>query len=221
MKFFVAREDPTCWGICCWHHRGWWAVSWSWLPCAGASRSCSRGCEAAARTLPPSPTCWTPPGSSSSCSLRVASGCNPGWLSSTSSCRSSLAGSSGPGVLKAVVNFPDIQRYSKNVATDFNHVLYFFDFLDFWVLVGGGGCRAVVNLFIVLEQPRDLPRRPPQKRPVISTHTLYSSHLLYQHVHKVTESPAAVNAVCTEKLTDLVVITCLVLLDQHLFTLFI
>lgn len=74
----TTEKIQTCSGICCWRHRGWLEASWSLLPCGGASKSCSPGCEAAGRTRPPSPTCWTPPGSSSSCSLREASGCSPG-----------------------------------------------------------------------------------------------------------------------------------------------
>lgn len=88
----------TCSGRCCWRHRGWWGASWSSQPCAGASKSCWPGCEAAGRTRPPSPTCWRPPGSSSSCSPRAVSGCSPGWWSSTSSGRSIPVRSSAPGI---------------------------------------------------------------------------------------------------------------------------
>lgn len=42
--------------------------------------------------------------------------------------------------------------------------LYFFDFLDFGVIVGRGGCRAGVDLLVVFEQPCDLSQKQSEDR---------------------------------------------------------
>jgi len=152
-----------------------------------ASGNCSPGYEAAGRTLPLNPTCWTPPGSSSSCSLHEASGCNPGWWSSTSSCKSSLVKSSGPGAEHEVCQCLSIQHMKKK-ATRWDYTLYLFDLLDFWVIIGRGSCRAGMDLLIIFEQPSDLSRKQPQERPIILAYTLLFLSLTVTAVNKVSDS---------------------------------
>lgn len=52
---------------------------------------------------------------------------------------------------------------------------HLFDFLDFRIIVRWGGCRAGVDLLIVLEQPGDLP----EKQSEASRITLASLLLTY------------------------------------------
>lgn len=74
-------------------------------------------------------------------------------------------------LLCSTVTSSKIETYLKTKQRLAVCMLYFFDLLDFWVVVGGGRCGAGVDLFIVFKQPSDLPGKQPQERPIIATYT--------------------------------------------------
>lgn len=173
----------TCWGRCCWRRRGWWVVSWSWQPYGGVEGSCWPGCGAAGHTQPQSPACWTPPGSSSSCSLHGVTGCSPGWWSSTSSCTSSLAGNSAPSGPRELWGmegeyFPPTLANKLKIESKLfcvKYVLFWFSWVQShhlrWVrlldLTGSSRCLCAAR-----KAAKENIHR--QDRPVIITHNLLS-----------------------------------------------
>lgn len=59
-----------------------------------------------------------------------------------------------------------------NEGSSSDRLFYFFDLLNFWIVISRSGCGAGMDLLVVFEQPSNLSQKQAQERPVIATYTL-------------------------------------------------